>query len=86
MAREKTTSARTAAPEAITNMEREQDENKQKRKNEQEMKQYEEYKTVNKEMKAAINTTNEMVSITIKEMKEQEKKILYMMDEFSAYI
>merc|ERR1712105_56368 len=56
------------------------------RKTEREIGQHEEYKVMNKGLKEKANKTNEVVLITIEEVKEQEKRILYMMDEFSAYV
>ena len=37
------------------------------------------------EEKLEASTANAMVAITIQKIKEQRKRILYMMDEFSAY-
>ena len=93
MTSKETIAAITAAIEIMTNTEGEQykedkkqQEDRQWRKDEQEMIKYKEYKTAKKEMMAEVNTTNEIVSVALREVKEQGKGILYMTDKFSTYI
>ena len=53
------------------------------RKNGLEMEQHEEYETMDNGTE--VNKANEMVLVTIREVKEQDKKIVYMVDKFSTY-